>query len=212
MARARVNNQEGAERIIAGWHVIRRRDAHQGVIHRALQLAAIHHSFEIKNQHGRAARLFVGDEVIAGFAHSVPEQETALRRIQHVGSRIHRQILGRTHQTLSGLGQAFQRRLRVHRLWQGLGVAAYHISHDARLFKHTLGGRIAFFQQFPAGRDGALRCHGTGSCFGYLPAPVIRSVQVFFAVQQILLEHFQAKWNHLAARKMRPNKGLARIQ
>jgi len=23
-------------------------------------------------------------------------------------------------------------------------------------------------------------------------------------VQQILLEHFQAKWNHLAARKMRP--------
>jgi peptide subunit release factor 1 (eRF1) len=30
--------------------------------------------------------------------------------------------------------------------------------------------------------------------------------------QKILLEYFQAKWNHLAARKMRPNKGLARIQ
>jgi hypothetical protein len=48
------------------------------------------------------------------------------------------------------------------------------------LIQHALGGRIAFFQQFPAGRDGALRCHGTGSCFGYLPAPVIRAVQVSF--------------------------------
>ena len=134
MARARVNNQKGAERIIAGRHVIRRRDAYQGVIHRALQLAAIHDGFEIKNQHGWAAGLFMRDEVIAGFAHGVPEQEAALRRIQHVRSRIHRQVLGRTHQSLARLGQAFQRRLRVHRLWQGLGVAAYHIGHDAGLF------------------------------------------------------------------------------
>jgi hypothetical protein len=28
-------------------------------------------------------------------------------------------------------------------------------------------------------------------------------------VQQILLEHFQAKWNHLAARKMRPDQAFS---
>jgi hypothetical protein len=28
----------------------------------------------------------------------------------------------------------------------------------------------------------------------------------------VLLEHFQAKWNHLAARKMRSNKDLVRFR
>jgi transposase len=29
--------------------------------------------------------------------------------------------------------------------------------------------------------------------------------------QAAMLEHFQAKWTHLAARKMRPNRGLERF-
>ena len=156
MARARVNNQEGAQRVIARRHVIRRRDAHQGVIHRALQLAAIHHGFIVKKQHGRAAGLLMRHEVIACFAHRIPEQEAALRRIQHVGSRIHRQVLRGAHQPLPGLGQALQRGRGVQRSRQRLGVAAHHIGHDAGLIQYALGGCIALVQQFPTGGDGAL--------------------------------------------------------
>ena len=166
MAGARVNDQKGPESIIARHHVLGWGDADQGVIHRALQLAAIHHGFIVKNQHRRAAGLFVGDEVIARFAHRIPEKKAALCRIQHVGSGIHRQILRRLHQPLTGLAQAFQRCLRVQRIRQGAGVATHHIRHDAGLFQHALGGRIALAQQFPTGGDGALGCHGIGSYSG----------------------------------------------
>ena len=131
MAGARVNDQEGAQRVIAGRHVRGHGDAHQGVIHRARELAPINHRFIIKNQHRRAASLFMRDKVITGLAHGVPEQEAPLRGIQHVGSRIHHQVLRCLHQPLARLGQAFQRRFRVHCLRQGLGVAAHHIGHDA---------------------------------------------------------------------------------
>ena len=180
MASARVNDQKGPQRIIAGGHVFRRRDAHQRVIHRPLQLAAIHHGLKVKNQHRRAAGLFVGHEVIARFAHCIPEQEAALRRIQHVGSRIHGQILRRAHHSLASLGQALQRGRGVQRRRQGLGVTAHHIGHDAGLVDHALGRFIALVQQFPAGRDGARRCHGAGSLIGYLPAPAAGAFQAIF--------------------------------
>ena len=97
MPSARINDQKGPQGVVARRHVLRRCDPHQGIIHGALQLAAIHHRFKIENQHRRAAGLFMCHEVIARLTHGIPKHEATLRRIQHIGRRIHRQILRRAH-------------------------------------------------------------------------------------------------------------------
>ena len=53
----------------------------------------------------------------------------------------------------------------------GARVAAHYIRHDAGLFDHALGSRIALAQQFPTGGDGALGGHDLGSCFGIFLRP-----------------------------------------
>ena len=65
-------------------HALGRNDAHQRIVDRALELAAVDDGLVVEVQDRRQARLRVLDEVVAALADRVPEQDRALRGVDGV--------------------------------------------------------------------------------------------------------------------------------
>ena len=83
VAGARVDDDVGAPLRIDR-HALRRHDAHQRVVDRPLERAAVEHHLVVEVQDRRLAGALVLDEVVAALAHRVPEQHRALREIDRV--------------------------------------------------------------------------------------------------------------------------------
>src|SRR5690242_13775172 len=113
MAGTRINYDEGPPLRIdlsSG----RRNDAHQRVIHRSIELAAVNQKLGLIVEHMRSGFLQMLAILIATLAHNVPEQNAALRGVDHVFDG------GAEHIERQGLG--FIRVLRRGCLWVGAHV------------------------------------------------------------------------------------------
>jgi hypothetical protein len=83
VAGPRVDDDVGPE-LVVDLDAPRRHDAHERVIDRALERAAICQHFVLVCEHRRLARFLVLDEVVAALAQRVPEQRRALREVDRV--------------------------------------------------------------------------------------------------------------------------------
>ena len=93
VARARIDDHEGASLEI-NRHPFRGHDAHEAVIHRALERAPIDDEFSLVTEHVRHSLGQMLAVLIAALAHDVPEQDRALGSVNRV---VHRRAEGAEH-------------------------------------------------------------------------------------------------------------------
>ena len=83
MAGARIDDDKGPTRRI-DFDVLRRDDANQGIVHGPLECAAVEDKLYAILEHMRGGLGQVLAVLIAALAHDIPEQDAALRRVDHV--------------------------------------------------------------------------------------------------------------------------------
>jgi len=84
--RARIDDHEGTA-VRIDLDALRRHDAHEAVVDRPLEGAAVHDTLHLELEHMRRRFGHVLVVLIAALAHDVPEQDAALRGVDHVLDR-----------------------------------------------------------------------------------------------------------------------------
>ena len=93
VARARVDDDVRTPLGIDG-HALGRDDAHQRVVDRPRERAAVDDRLVVEMQHRRQAFSRVLDEVVAALAHRVPEQDRALRGVDGIAVPVRPDVRG----------------------------------------------------------------------------------------------------------------------
>jgi hypothetical protein len=88
VAGARVDDHEGPHLRIGRRKALGRLDAHQRIVRRLLQAAAVDHDLGVEHQHRRAARALVLEVLVAALAQDVQRGDGALPSVDKIGGGV----------------------------------------------------------------------------------------------------------------------------